>query len=50
MTTDEREQITTLGRERGAELAHTVAGKSRALRVLISPELERLRQTRSRAS
>lgn len=34
MTTEERERIQSLGRKRGAELAHTVAGKATALRAL----------------
>jgi hypothetical protein len=42
MTADERARITELGRQRGAELAHTVAGKTRTLRILIGPELDRI--------
>lgn len=44
MNTPELDRIRDLGRARGAELADTVAGKTHALRVLIGPELDRLRK------
>ena len=47
MTTEEYARITELGRSRGEQLAHTVAGKTRALRVLIAPELEQLRKAKA---
>jgi hypothetical protein len=38
MTSEQAARIAALGRERGAELSHTVAGKTAALRTLGWPE------------
>lgn len=49
MSPREHERIAALGRERGAELAHTVAGKSATLRTLGWPDALTARQNRKAA-